>query len=63
MIGYGPEASHFVIELTYNYGVREYALGNDSLFSPGCLLAFLPRCAGTVPVRFHPAIKIECDKR
>nr|XP_040240245.2 glyoxalase domain-containing protein 4 [Anopheles coluzzii] len=29
MIGYGPEASHFVIELTYNYGVREYALGND----------------------------------
>uniref|UniRef100_A0A182QWA9 VOC domain-containing protein n=1 Tax=Anopheles farauti TaxID=69004 RepID=A0A182QWA9_9DIPT len=29
MIGYGPEASHFVIELTYNYGVKEYALGND----------------------------------
>lgn len=29
MIGYGPESTHFVIELTYNYGVREYALGND----------------------------------
>ncbi|XP_058117063.1 glyoxalase domain-containing protein 4 [Anopheles ziemanni] len=29
MIGYGPESSHFVIELTYNYGVKEYALGND----------------------------------
>ncbi|XP_052900318.1 glyoxalase domain-containing protein 4 [Anopheles moucheti] len=29
MIGYGPEASHFVIELTYNYGVKEYTLGND----------------------------------
>lgn len=29
MIGYGPEASHFVIELTYNYGVKSYELGND----------------------------------
>lgn len=29
MIGYGPESSHFVIELTYNYGVKEYSLGND----------------------------------
>ncbi|XP_004524437.1 glyoxalase domain-containing protein 4 isoform X2 [Ceratitis capitata] len=29
MIGYGPESSHFVIELTYNYGVKSYELGND----------------------------------
>ncbi|XP_050071711.1 glyoxalase domain-containing protein 4 [Anopheles maculipalpis] len=29
MIGYGPESSNFVIELTYNYGVQEYKLGND----------------------------------
>ncbi|KAJ6636951.1 Glyoxalase domain-containing protein 4 [Pseudolycoriella hygida] len=29
MIGYGPEDDHFVIELTYNYGVKSYALGND----------------------------------
>lgn len=29
MIGYGPESSHFVLELTYNYGVKEYTLGND----------------------------------
>lgn len=29
MIGYGPESSHFVIELTYNYGVKSYDLGND----------------------------------
>lgn len=29
MIGYGPEDSHFVIELTYNYGIKEYKLGND----------------------------------
>lgn len=29
MIGYGPEANHFVIELTYNYGVQQYDLGND----------------------------------
>lgn len=28
MVGYGPEKSHFVIELTYNYGVKSYTLGN-----------------------------------
>ncbi|XP_055303423.1 glyoxalase domain-containing protein 4 [Sitodiplosis mosellana] len=29
MIGYGPESNHFVVELTYNYGVTNYDLGND----------------------------------
>lgn len=29
MIGYGPESNHFVVELTYNYGVKNYDLGND----------------------------------
>ncbi|GIX87412.1 glyoxalase domain-containing protein 4, partial [Caerostris extrusa] len=29
MIGYGPEDNHFVAELTYNYGVKSYKLGND----------------------------------
>jgi len=29
MIGYGPEDTHFVIELTYNYGISQYELGND----------------------------------
>jgi len=29
MIGYGPEDTHFVIELTYNYGIKEYQTGND----------------------------------
>lgn len=29
MVGYGPESSHFVVELTYNYGVTNYHLGND----------------------------------
>uniref|UniRef100_A0A3P9JDW2 Glyoxalase domain-containing protein 4 n=1 Tax=Oryzias latipes TaxID=8090 RepID=A0A3P9JDW2_ORYLA len=29
MVGYGPEDNHFVAELTYNYGVGEYQLGND----------------------------------
>lgn len=29
MIGYGPEDTHFVIELTYNYGINEYETGND----------------------------------
>ena len=31
MVGYGPEDSHFVVELTYNYGVSTYRLGNDFL--------------------------------
>lgn len=29
MIGYGPEDNHFVVELTYNYGISEYKSGND----------------------------------
>ncbi|XP_014228442.1 glyoxalase domain-containing protein 4 [Trichogramma pretiosum] len=29
MIGYGPEDTHFVVELTYNYGVSNYESGND----------------------------------
>uniref|UniRef100_A0A7N9ATD0 Glyoxalase domain containing 4 n=1 Tax=Mastacembelus armatus TaxID=205130 RepID=A0A7N9ATD0_9TELE len=31
MVGFGPEDDHFVTELTYNYGVGEYQLGNDFL--------------------------------
>ncbi|XP_046891716.1 glyoxalase domain-containing protein 4 isoform X1 [Hypomesus transpacificus] len=31
MIGFGAEEDHFVAELTYNYGVGEYRLGNDFL--------------------------------
>jgi len=31
MIGYGPEDNHFVVELTYNYGINSYKLGNDFL--------------------------------
>lgn len=33
MVGFGPEDDHFVAELTYNYGVGEYQLGNDFLVS------------------------------
>jgi len=29
MVGYGDESSHFVLELTYNYGVAAYTAGND----------------------------------
>uniref|UniRef100_A0A8C4PXI4 Glyoxalase domain containing 4 n=2 Tax=Eptatretus burgeri TaxID=7764 RepID=A0A8C4PXI4_EPTBU len=31
MVGYGPEDNHFVVELTYNYGIGGYRLGNDFL--------------------------------
>lgn len=29
MMGYGDEDSHFVLELTYNYGIGSYEVGND----------------------------------
>jgi len=29
MVGYGPEDTHFVVELTYNYNISSYRLGND----------------------------------
>ena len=29
MMGYGSEDCHFVVELTYNYGIKKYKLGND----------------------------------
>lgn len=29
MVGYGPEDDHFVVELTYNYGISNYESGND----------------------------------
>ena len=33
MIGFGPEDDNFVCELTYNYGVGKYSMGNDFLVS------------------------------
>ena len=33
MVGYGPEDNHFVIELTYNYGIGSYRMGNDFMVS------------------------------
>lgn len=29
MVGYGPEDTHFAVELTYNYGIHSYEKGND----------------------------------
>ena len=29
MVGYGMEDNHFVVELTYNYGIKNYRKGND----------------------------------
>ncbi|EPB72052.1 hypothetical protein ANCCEY_08847, partial [Ancylostoma ceylanicum] len=33
MVGYGCEDDHFVIELTYNYEIGGYRLGNDYMVS------------------------------
>ena len=35
MVGFGPEDNHFVVELTYNYGVKKYRRGND--FQVSCI--------------------------
>ena len=29
MAGYGLEDDHFVVELTYNYGIKYYEKGNE----------------------------------
>ena len=29
MVGFGAEDNHFVVELTYNYGIGSYQMGND----------------------------------
>ena len=38
MAGFGPEDDHFVVELTYNYGIKQYQLGNDFQVIPGIIL-------------------------
>ena len=38
MMGYGPEDKNAVLELTYNYGVTEYAKGNA--YAQVCNLVF-----------------------
>ncbi|KAG7253223.1 hypothetical protein CRUP_027404 [Coryphaenoides rupestris] len=49
MVGFGPEDDHFVAELTYNYGVGEYHLGNDFQAAP--LLTILDMSARAKYVR------------
>lgn len=41
MVGYGSEDNHFVLELTYNYGIGSYKMGNDIQFiSVSCKSVF-----------------------
>ncbi len=46
MVGYGAEDNHFVVELTYNYGVGTYKLGNDFRVSTEllCITELIYRC-------------------
>ena len=50
MIGYGSEDDHFVLELTYNYSVKKYDLGNDlssiSISSSSLLKSLKSKCLG-----------------
>lgn len=41
MVGYGPEDNHFVVELTYNYGIGSYKLGDDFKVIFSMSLAYL----------------------
>jgi hypothetical protein len=49
MVGYGPEDKHFVIELTYNYGIGSYQMGNDFKVS---------KIFGTCQLRYYTEIII-----
>ncbi|CAI8026888.1 Glyoxalase domain-containing protein 4 [Geodia barretti] len=42
MVGYGSEDNHFVVELTYNYGIKHYAKGNDYQAPDGSLVVNAP---------------------
>ena len=42
MVGYGPEDNHFVVELTYNYGLGSYKLGNDFMVSQRQTIIIFP---------------------
>ncbi|KAG6452728.1 glyoxalase domain-containing protein 4 [Manduca sexta] len=58
MIGYGPEDTHFVVELTYNYGITEYEQGNDFLGLTIQSSESLKRAAANNwPVKEHNGLK------
>lgn len=40
MVGYGPEDDHFVVELTYNYGIKQYKKGDDFQVYLYCYYSF-----------------------
>ena len=42
MVGYGPEENHFVVELTYNYGVKQYQRGNDFQVHASSVWSIIP---------------------
>ena len=50
MVGYGPEDNHFVVELTYNYGLGSYKLGNDFMV---CYYEHMIGATWKIAVRLH----------
>ncbi len=56
MVGYGPEDNHFVVELTYNYGIGSYKLGTDFRVSTVTLLSH------TVFMEIQRNNGVLCDK-
>uniref|UniRef100_A0A2K5CU82 VOC domain-containing protein n=1 Tax=Aotus nancymaae TaxID=37293 RepID=A0A2K5CU82_AOTNA len=74
MVGFGPEDDHFVAELTYNYGIGDYKLGNDFMVNTqifGCgrwLVVNLRRVlrgvsyvhirGKSIPVEDNPVLKV-----
>ena len=53
MVGYGDEDNHFVVELTYNYGIKNYKKGND--FQVRCLLTCRQHCK-LIAMSLHYAV-------
>ena len=56
MVGYGPEDNHFVVELTYNYGIGSYKLGTDFRVSTVTVLSH------TVIMEIQRNNGVRCDK-
>lgn len=60
MVGFGPEDDHFVAELTYNYGVGEYQLGNDFLVGESLSSNFTEESSVLCYVGYNSLVKRYC---
>ena len=59
MVGLGGESGHFVFELTYNYGVDKYAVGNALQYFALAMPEAVPRAAALgYPVQYEQGLPV-----